>query len=440
MATTAPVDLAADTQALIDRARAGLVPAAVGDLNYDMTEIASPTGEEDTLGAYLAKRLSAAGADVRVSRLGESGASVVARIGRASDGPRLWLYAPIDTAFSGNPAEDRPWLGDTARADFALPPRREGGKVIGLGAENPKGFTAAAIAAFEAISRAAPDLRGEIVLTLAGGSMPVESRPRLGDGVGHGAGIKQLIAEEPRADFAIVLKPGYAVSHEEVGYAWFRLTVRGAVNYTGIRHKGPYRNPIVAAARVIQHLEGWFPEFTAANAAGLVAPQGSINAIRAGSADRASFIPSTAELDIDMRIAPDSNADEVDGQLRKALDGLREMDPDLDYELVQTVALPGTRTDPESWIVRSLIRAWEAQEGKPHETLGKASGASDAAILRSSGIPTARIGLPPPVTPSPFTGFSMGVADEESMTRLARLLIQPLVETASRSRAEAGLS
>src|SRR6187455_1783139 len=198
-----------DERSLIDAARAGISPSALGDLCYDMTSIASPSGEELTLAEHLAKRLARVGASVRVSRFGVSGASLVARIGTASDGPRLWVYAPLDTAFSGNNEEDQPWLGTAPRPDFALPPSRESGKVIGLGAENPKGFAAAAIAAFEGVARQQQHLRGEIVLTLCGGSMPVSWRPRVGGGIGHGAGVSQLIADEPRPDFAIVLKPGY---------------------------------------------------------------------------------------------------------------------------------------------------------------------------------------------------------------------------------------
>ena len=45
-----------------------------------------------------------------------------------------------------------------------------------------------------------------------------------------------------------------------------------------------------------------------------------------------------------------------------------------------------------------------------------------------------------PATPSPFSGFSMGVADEASMCRLALLLVETLVDTASRTRAEVRLS
>src|SRR6185436_5765253 len=119
------------------------------------------------------------------------------------------------------------------------------------------------------------------------------------------------------------------------------------------------------AAKAVAHLEAWFAEYALANTSGLVSPQGSVNAIRAGSGDRAAFVPQTAELDIDLRVAPDSSPDAVQAQLDGALARLRETDPEFDYSVSRTAALPGTRTDPESWIVRAMVRAWEEFEGKP---------------------------------------------------------------------------
>jgi acetylornithine deacetylase/succinyl-diaminopimelate desuccinylase-like protein len=364
-------------------------------------------------------------------------ANAVGRLRGSGDGPRLLLYAPLDTAWSGDTAEDEPWLGAVPRPDFALPPVRDGDRVIGLGAENPKAFAASAIAAVEALATAGARLRGDVVLALAGGSMPVAGRPGIERPVvGLGSGIRALLAAGPRPDFAIVLKPGYAVSHEEVGLAWFRITVRGAVNYTGIRHKGPYRDPIVLAARLVTALEAWLPEYTAEASGGLVAPQGSINAISAGSPHRASFVPATCTLHLDLRPAPGVTADELQARLAAALEAIRAADPELDVGLELTAFLPGTRTDPDSWIVRSLVRAWEASERREHVPPAKGSGASDAAIIRSAGIPTARIGLPPPAEPSPYSGFSMGVADLHSVARLSALLAHAIVDTAARSRAD----
>ncbi|MGH2406851.1 MAG: M20 family metallopeptidase [Candidatus Limnocylindrales bacterium] len=425
--------------ALVERARAAVDPEGLADLALKMTAIPSPTGAERELAEMVVAHLRRAGVEADIQVIDGQCANVLARLPGRGDGPRLLLYAPLDTAFAGIIAEDEPWLGATPRADFALPPRREGRKVIGLGAENPKGFAAAGIGAVEALAAAGVDSRGDVLLALAGGSMPVDRRPGLAGRVGFGQGITFLLDHAPRPDFAVVLKPGYAVAHEEVGLAWFRLTVGGAVNYTGIRHKGPYRNPILSAARLVTALEDWFPAFTAAGTSGLVAPQGSIDAIHAGSPDRVAFIPASCEIDLDLRVAPDSSPQEVQAQLEAAVATFREADPALEVSVEMTASLPGTRTDPDSWIVRSLVRAWEAREARPHVPLANGSGASDAAVLRSQGIPTARIGLPPPATPSPFTGFSMGVADIDSIAGLADLLILAIVDTTFRSRSEVGL-
>jgi succinyl-diaminopimelate desuccinylase len=423
-------------RALVDRAVKSVDRDRVGDLVQAMTAIPSPTGEELALAEFVASHLGDAGVEATVQRVGHGGASanVIGTLRGRGGGVRLMLYAPLDTAFSGDQDEDAPWLGQERRADFALPPRREGPKIIGLGAENPKAFAASGIAALEALASSGAQLRGDVVLALAGGTMPVNARPGSnGRVVGHGVGIRAILDSGPRPDFAIVLKPGYAVAHEEVGLAWFRITVGGAINYTGIRHKGPYRDPIVAAARLVTKLEAWFAEYTEANRSGLVAPQGSVNAIRGGSRDRAAFIPRTCEIDLDLRVAPDSSPDDVQRQLEEALAAFLADDPELELELERTAALPGTRTDPGAWIVRSLIRTWEALEGRPHATLPNQSG---AAFIRAHGIPTARIGLPPPSTPSPYPGFSMGVADVESIERLTGFLIHAIVDTAARPAQE----
>src|SRR5262249_25220546 len=206
----------------------------------------------------------------------------------------------------------------------------------------------AASAAATAVARAGWQLRGELLVGLAGGTMPVADRPGLGQGT------RRLLLDEPRPDFCVVLKPGYAVAHEEVGFAWFRITVPGAMSYTGIRHKGPYRSPVVAAAGGVEAIEAWLPEYTAADASGLVAPQGAVNSIRAGDPRVGSFTPARVELLLDLRISPRSSAAEAQTALAEAL-----ADHEVEIELVADV--PPAHTSPDSWLVRSLIRAWEAR-------------------------------------------------------------------------------
>lgn len=427
---------------LVERAREHLDPDAVAELLFNMTAIPSPTGEELGVATLVVEHLRAAGVKAEVQSIDGGLANAVARLGRAErDAPRLLLYAPLDTAFSGDSAEDEPWLGAQPRADFALPPTRNGHRIVGLGAENPKAFAAAAIAAVEAMAAVEADFPGELLVGLVGGSMPVIDRPEAGlRAIGNGLGVRYLLENGGRPDVAIVLKPGYVVSYEEVGLAWFRVTVRGAVNYTGIRHKGTYRNPILLAGRLMVHLEEWFAQYARENSDGVVLPQASINAIHAGSTNRLAFVPGTCEIDIDVRVPPSLTPSEVAGELRTALDRIEREDPELSVEMTGITATPGTRTDPDHWIVRSLVNAWEWRERKEHVPGKGGSGASDAALLRGTGIPTARIGLPTSATGSPYDGFSMGVADADSIVRLSEVLIRAVADTCFRTRAEIGLA
>lgn len=428
----------------VARARAQLHQDDLGELLMAMTAIPSPTGQEEALAEFLARHLKAAGLEAEVQGVEGRQANAIGRLPGAGDGPSLLVYSGIDTPFGGGADEDEPWLGAPPRADWGLPPVLRDGKVVGLGADNPKGFAAAVVAAAEAVARAGIAPRGDVWVALASGSMPVAARPGVERfPLGLGSGIARILdrieSDAGLPDFAIVVKPGYAVAHEEVGFAWFRITVRGALNYTGIRHKGPYRNPILDAATVVGELEAWFAEYTAANSAGLVAPQGSVNAIRAGSPDRASFVPAQAIIDLDLRLAPRTSPDDGQRQLEGALERIRSNHPELDLGLERVLALAGTTTDPDNWIVRSLVAAWEAREGREHAPFKNASGASDAALIRGRGIATARIGPPPPATPSPFSGFSMGVADVASLHALSELLVAAIIDTSTHARAEVGL-
>jgi succinyl-diaminopimelate desuccinylase len=435
-----PEPLEAERQALVERALGEIDTERLAELCLEMTAIPSPTGEELDLATYLARRLRSAGVEGSVQPIDGRQANAVGRLRGSGDGPELLVYAPIDTAFAGETAEDRDWLGESPRADFSLPPRREGTKVVGLGAENPKGFATCAVAAAEAVARAGVPLRGDLVLALASGTMPIGGRP-VSDrrNLGFGSGITHLLEHGATPDFAIVLKPGYAVVHEEVGLAWFKLTVRGGVGYTGARHKGPYRNAIVDAATVVGMLESWFAEYTRANASGQVAPQGAVNAIAGGHRDRAAFNPATCEIFVDLRVSPRTSLRQVAARLERELDRIRAAVSGLDVTAELIAGLPGTHTPPESWIVRSLVRAWEDQEQREHKPASGGSGATDGTILRSHNIPTARIGLPPPETPSPYPGFSMGVVDTGSMRRLTEVLVRAIVDTTTRNSAELGL-
>jgi acetylornithine deacetylase/succinyl-diaminopimelate desuccinylase-like protein len=416
----------------------------LSEIVVEMTSIASPTGEERALAEHLTARGQRVGLEATCQVIEAGQANALLRHPGLGDGPDLFLYAPIDTHTVGTKADDVPWVGETLREDMVPRASVHGDYVVGLGANNPKGHAACVLAAVEAARRAGAPLHGAVLAGFGSGGMPVNPRPGAARrDVGHGRGCAFMLEHGFRGDFAVIAKTGWAVAWEEVGLAWFRVRVHGALNYAGIRHFVRYENPIVRAATVIEELERWFAEYTKANTSGLVAPQGSIGAIEGGWTYKPTFVPAACDLYLDLRISPRTSVPEVRRQFEDAMAGLRRRHPEIRLTWDMLLAVPGTHTDPGNWIVQSCMRGWEDIEGRPHAPRTNQSGATDANILRGHGVPTARVGMArvPDDAPMP-DDFSKGmnVVSLREMERLTRCLVYVIVDTCLRSRDEVGLA
>lgn len=395
-----------------------------------LVDVPSPTGEERELATWAVGHLDAAGVEARVQPLDERQANAVGRVRGSGDGPSLLLYAPIDTLTTGNPEEDEPWAADSLRPDMLPRARVDGDHVVGLGASNPKGHAACVVVAGEAIRRSGVELAGDLWLGLGAGGMPTNRRARPDlprKNAGQGAGCSFLLEQGVFPDHAVIAKPGGAVAWEEVGLCWFDVTVRGTFSYVGSRHRMPYVNPIVEIGKVVAGIEAWLPTYAARHTAGLVAPQGNIGSIRAGYPHMPAVSPASCTLRVDLRIGPDTTPQQARREFGEAMAGIRAQHPGLDLDWDMVLAIPGTRTDPDDLVVRTAVAAWETERGRPHEPIVANSGATDANILRTRGVPTARIGMDRIGPDAPLAldfPAGMNVVDVREMHRLTRWLVR----------------
>jgi acetylornithine deacetylase/succinyl-diaminopimelate desuccinylase-like protein len=425
-----------------ERAWSQIDEEALGRLVLQMTDIPSPTGEERRLAQFMVSHMEMAGLSAIYQPIDADQGNAIGRIHGDQGGPELLLYAPIDTAFDGIEETDCPGVGPRLEPHMRPQGKLENGCVIGLGAENPKGYAACLVMAAEAVRRAEVPLKGTVIVGLGAGGMPTNKRASLARfNAGQGTGCEFMLQQGVRGDFAIIAKPGYAVAWEEVGLCWFKVKIIGVLGYVGTRHFLKYKNPIVDAARVISALESWFPEYTKRNTSGLVAPQGSMGAIEAGWPHKPAFIPAACNLYVDLRISPRTDPMDAKHQLEEAIARILRSNPDLDINCEMVLAIPGGSTDPNNWIIQSCIRAWEWVEGKKHQPIAGTSGATDANILRGWGIPTARLGMPPlQHLGAEDLGYMMGVSSVSCMKQLTKCLIYTIIDTCTRTRQEVGLS
>ncbi len=417
----------------------------ISRLLCSLIEIPSPTGEEKELAEFICRLLEDQGFEVRLHPADQASASVSATIG-SGKGPSLLMFAPLDTPFSSLAEEEVPWIGPSLRADHLAVAVRQGRKIIGLGANNPKGHISAIIVAATAVvSTALAPLTGSLILAFGAGGAPSDrTREISSHRSGHGSGCAALLDDGVRGDFAVVAKPGYAVSWEEAGLAWFKVRVHGDPGYVGVRHRVDGTSAIVSAAHLVQCLEKWFEAYASRHATRFVRPQGAVGAVQAGWPYKPSFLPAACDLYVDLRLAPGCTPAEAEKELHECIDAAeKKFGFTADCEL--TLSIPGAVTPSESWIVRSAIAAWEATESRRHEPATATSGQTEAVLIRQFGIPTARIGLPPGEIPRAWLKgeagheYTMGVVDVPDIRNLARCLVRIILDTCARSWSEVGL-
>ncbi|WP_280398097.1 M20 family metallopeptidase [Nocardia carnea] len=441
----------ADPLAGLDELRRSWAEQACAAVDYGrlrelvtgLVDIASPTGDEAPLARHITGVCTAAGIEAHTMELDDRQANSWARVPGAGTGPDLMLYAPIDTVTSGNAVEDLPWAGDTLRPDMTARAVVDGDYLTGLGASNPKGHAACVLAAVEAVHTAGIPLTGDLIAAFGAGGMPTNARPGVGGtrrNTGQGVGCSFLLEQGVWADFALIAKPGWTVSWEEVGLSWFEIIVHGSHTYVGSRHRLPYRNPVALAGAVAERLEQWFPHYSRAHQDGLVYPQGMVATIRGGWERTASFTPEQVRMRVDLRLSPRTTPTAAKRELVAAVRAIAgDLDARIDIE--QILAIPGESSDPHMWLCRSAIAAWEAMEGLPHQDVRDASGATDANILRGRGIPTVRVGMPK-VADAPFeVDFARGMntVDLRAAERFTRYLVRVVVDTATRTLEEVGI-
>ncbi len=427
----------------VRRAQAAIDRDRLTEICRALVDVPSPTGDEGPLAVEIAEMLNAVGAAGRVQPLDERQANAWGRLRGRGDGATVMLYAPIDTMTTGDPRHDLPNVAPEMEAHLLPTATVDDRQVIGLGAMNPKGHAACIVGAIEAIVASDVELDGDLIAAFGAGGMPTNSLPELDGGqqrhqTGQGVGCSFLLEQGVWADAAVIAKSGWAISWEEVGLTWFDITVRGSHTYVGARHLLPYRNAIADAATVVQFLEDWFVEradrWTAEHPDSHVEPQGIVAAIAGGWQRMAAFTPAQATIRVDLRLAPGQTPLSAQRELDAALAGLVADTPGLDVDAELVVAIPGSRTDAEHWIVQRAVEAWEAEAGEPHVAARRTSGATDANILRNRGIPTVRVGLPKSTNAdgSPI-GFGQGMntVDIDALVTLTRCLVRIAVTATS---------
>jgi acetylornithine deacetylase/succinyl-diaminopimelate desuccinylase-like protein len=405
-----------------------------------MVETPSATGAEGPLAKDLVDQLRSRGIAADYQHITDNRGNCIGRVRGSGKGPDVLMYGHLDTTFTGNEEDDRPLLGGRPRID--LQPKlthNQEGLLTGLGINNPKGSVACAIAAADAIVRAAVPLGGDMILGLTSGGIhkrPIVALNRTYEGEryqGYGIGCEFMLKHGITADFAISTKPGYSIVWEEPGQCWFMVEAKGRLSYAGLRHISPHRNPLVDIAHLILAIEAWIPQYSKEHTLGQVTPQGAVGAVEGGWPFKPEFIPDMARIYVSLN----TNSKITPLEMRRVFGRFIERyeaehpDVDLSWEMLQLQA--GSKTDPDNWIVKSCRRAWEAVEGRAQADLTGLSGTTDGNILRQWGIPTVRLGLPGLMSPEKGWPPMYDATRIPDLRHLTECYVRTVIDTCTRA-------
>jgi acetylornithine deacetylase/succinyl-diaminopimelate desuccinylase-like protein len=317
----------------------------------------NPPGNERAAQEHLKERLERAGFECELLSAVEGRPNLVARIGGASDGPRLAYLGHVDTVLAD--ADDwsvDPWSGEV-----------RDGCVWGRGALDMKGQVAAEVAAACALAEEGwrPDA-GELLLILTADEEA---------GATHGAKwLCETVPEKVRCDFVVNEGGGnafpfgdrrvYPACVAEKGVFRFTITTRGRAGHASMPRVGD--NALTKMAPILEALasseivfEG-SPEPLAFMRALGIEPDGDLRGALARVAeqesrlivalepalgvtftptmirasDKINVIPGRSQLKVDCRVPPGLGADYARERITGLLDGVADYDLEFDEQVV----------------------------------------------------------------------------------------------------------
>jgi acetylornithine deacetylase len=278
------------------------------DLVAEFVAIPSVSGQEDRLADRIAGICEEAG--VPAERLGRNVLAV-----RGEGSPRLLLNSHLDTV---------PPVAGWAAGPWS--PRIEGGRLIGLGANDAKASVAALLEAF--LTAPLPPSGSLCFAATCDEETGGEGMEKLAAGIAF--------------DDAIVGEPnGFAVAVAQKGLVKLKLIARGRAGHAARPHLA--ENAIAAAARDALAIEGL--EFTARDPY-LGAPTAAVTMVAGGI--KSNVVPDRCELTVDARTIGGFDNDAMIAAIRRAVSSEVE---------VLSSRLKPVRGDAESRIARAALSA-----------------------------------------------------------------------------------
>ena len=381
-----------------DRIVAVVDPDQVCRLALDLCDIASPTGEEDALSAFIVDWFKRNGLVGTRQEVETNRSNAVGILRGGSSGPSLMLNGHMDTGMHLRHDEV---IGPVPPKRAILPTRIENGVLYGTGMDNMKSGLAAIMSAAKAIKDAGFTLNGDLIVAGVAGEV---SRAPVDQYQGpyyrsKGLGTRYLLTHGIISDYAIVADTShFGLTWAQCGVVYAKITVGGRPFYTPFTRRSAdprvSHNAIIKMGIVIQAFEKWAADYEARAiyhfAGGEVHPKASIGAIAGGVPFKVANSPIACSLYVDVRTPPGLTPRQIQRELRTMLD-----DTGIDYDLELFTTQMGYEGKGVEPIVKAISDAHEIVAGKPLPPIDPVENSmwTDTNLYNELNIPAVKFGI-----------------------------------------------
>ncbi len=320
---------------------------------------------ESRIARYMQAWLEAVGVESVLDEYAAGRTNLVATVHGAGAGPSIVINVHCDTVGYDN------W------ADAALSPRRQGDRLVGLGAADDKAGCAVALLLLRALATEPGSLAGEFTVAF------------VADEEGLSTGTERLLVDHD-FDYCIVLEPFNfpSVIVEHQGFGWIDITVRGRAAHGSAPDKGI--DAVVRLSEVVTRLHKHDVAVfgpTQTRTSGRTVFHAST--VRGGT-DYATY-PSTANVGIEIGTQPGEHLADRVSEIRQILDAVREEFPDLDADITVQVERDPFLAQGHEPILDALGATALEQLNTTIELSGL-NAWTDAALMQRAGVPTVLMG------------------------------------------------
>lgn len=330
----------------------------------------NPPGEEKALAEFLAAKAQEWGLEAQLVPEPFPNRPQVVITHRGTSGtPVLLLNGHMDT------------VPELDHSRWTVPPFEgviRDGRLYGRGAVDMKAGLAAALMAARALREAGLVLRGNLVILAAVGEEKGEP------------GTRHLLVEKGiRGDWGIVLEPTeLSIAIAEKGLIWYHITIHGKAGHAS--NPTDASNPILWAARAVDAISQYGEHLAKRQHPLLDRPTAAVTMIHAG--DKENVIPPSCLIAVDRRILPDETEAQATAELRSLLDGLRQSNPGLRYDIETVGSFASTEIPESSDLVGVISRNIEDVLGHPAQISGTPYGSDVRSFVNDARIPAVTFG------------------------------------------------